>query len=233
MVLTHPETDAWLGRPPQAAAPPPRYDAAPSPPVAQAVATVAAVNVYPDVAVAAPYYQQQQSPAPPPAAFDEGGCRQYLRHHGWPSGLQAALVASLHKVGQTPPSPSLSLVVHSNTHPYHNQPLARCSSRRVNPYPHPSHHHPYQTLTRRPTRRVNPHPSPYPHTYPYNSQRAAPPGAAALRDMRRLWQHDDDRRQDGGGRGGRGTARWLHPLGGTHAGGSSRCCPVTDPFSLF
>jgi len=86
------------------------------PPMAEAVATIEAVNVYPDVIEGVPY-QPPPAPAPildsqsrygdvrssfrageAPASFDEGACRRYLFEHGWPLGLQSALIGSLQKV---------------------------------------------------------------------------------------------------------------------------------------
>ena len=86
------------------------------PPMAEAVATIEAVNVYPDVIEGVPY-QPPPAPAPildsqsrygdvrssfrageAPATFDEGACRRYLFEHGWPLGLQSALIRSLQKV---------------------------------------------------------------------------------------------------------------------------------------
>ena len=93
-----------------------RSAAGPPPAVAQAVATIEAVNVYPDVVQGVPYqppggaYQPPIPPnhhgtsqnvamrASPTAAFDEGACRRYLFEHGWPLGLQSFLIGSLQKV---------------------------------------------------------------------------------------------------------------------------------------
>ena len=90
--------------------------AGPPPAVAQAVATIEAVNVYPDVVQGVPYQPPggaYQPPIPPnhygdvrssfrageaPASFDEGACRRYLFEHGWPLGLQSALIGSVQKV---------------------------------------------------------------------------------------------------------------------------------------
>ena len=99
-----------------------RSSVGPPPAVAQAVATIEAVNVYPDVVQGVPYeppavaYQPPggayQPPIPPnhhgtsqngamraspTAAFDEGACRRYLFERGWPMGLQSALIGSLQK----------------------------------------------------------------------------------------------------------------------------------------